>query len=326
MQNPAFTICTCPDAKLLKDYIHGCIQASKTGTDGQPKIDWKQHTYWADDELVADFWENISLQGLFNTHKAIVLRNAHLLLAANWKKLSIILGRPNEYTWVFICMENDWEKNKAKIPAHITKLPCISFANKKKWTWSMNALDKSSARQYIQQKSKSLNLSFSATALTQFCNNVAADAQTIENELQKLAILADGQTVQEDMLSIINYTPEFNIFNLIKCIESGNNAQIWTELNKNQNNSDSLFFPFLGLLLREARILWQIHVNEPVYLHHSDAQHKTMIAKKLGRLGIIYIFDLVVQAELSVKSGKIPIDQCLEILISDLTTLFSRLK
>lgn len=326
MQNPAFTICICPDAKLLKDYISECILAPSHAAANQSEIAWKQYIYWADEEIIADFWENTSLQGLFNTHKAIVLRNAHLLNAANWKKLSAVLSRPNEYIWLFICLENDWEKNKPKIPAYITKLPCMSFAQKKGWTWSSNNLNKSSIKQYILRKAKILNISFTPATLSQLCNNIIPDAQTIENELQKIALLADGQAVEESILSIINYTPEFNIFNLIKCIESGNNTQIWAELNKNQNNNDSLFFPFLGLLLREARILWQIYTNEPVNLYPNEIQNKTALAKKLGHLGIIYLFDLILQAELSVKSGKIQVEQCLEILISDLTVLFSRLK
>lgn len=326
MPNPTFTICICPDAKLLKDHISGCILTSNSHPPQQKDISWKQFTYWADDELITDFWENISLQGLFSTHKAIILRNAHLLPAPIWKKLSYILSRPNEYTWLFLCLENEWEKNKPKIPAHITKLSCMAFAKKQGWIWSMNALNKSTVKQYLQQQAKILNLSFTTAALYQLSNNISLDAHTIENELQKLAILAEGKPVQENMLSIINYTPEFNIFNLIKCLESGNNTQIWTELKKNQNNSESLFFPFLGLLLREAKILWQIYTNEPVHLYPQVVQSKTLIVKKLGQSGIIYLFELIVQAELSIKTGKMQVEQCMEILISDLTVLFSHPK
>lgn len=338
MPRPGFTLCVCPDGRLLKDHIHKALSVSTPDTPQAPSamdsltetalpasaaLPWERFTYWGDEELPPLFWEHLTLQGLFGTPRALTVRNAHNLPAAVWKRLSAALGRPNAHCWPFFCLEVPWEKGQPKIPAHISKLACVHFADTQGWIWRQSGLDERSLRRYIQSRAQELHLTFAAGALERLCEGVPADATAVENELQKLHLAANGKAVSVELASTAGHVPDFNIFAFIRLIQQGNIAGAWAEVRRGQKDGDGLLFPFLGLLVREARLLWQVHAGEAVRLHPSDAQNKKMLAKRLGQDGIIRLFDAIVRAEWDVKTGQRQPDQTLEALVADLTLLFS---
>lgn len=125
---PGFSFCICPDGKLLRQQVEELLGA-------HPDAGRERHVFWGDDELPPKFWEILTLQGLFSTSRVLVMRNAHALTADVWKRLSAALSRPNPQTWPLFCLEVAWEKGQPKIPAHIAKLPCFTFADAKGWIW-----------------------------------------------------------------------------------------------------------------------------------------------------------------------------------------------
>ena len=90
-----------------------------------------------------------------------------------------------------------------------------------------------------------------------------------------------------------------------------------------KKEDDGLLFPFLGLLLREARILWQILMGERVRLHPNDAAQKQKLARTLGAQGINRMIKLIVYAEWQVKSGERTTEQALDALVAELSLLFA---
>lgn len=319
MARPGFTLCVCPDGRLIKDYIATTL--TQNAPDGTAC--WERFTYWGDEELPPLFWEHLTLQGLFGAPRALTIRNAHSLPAATWKRLSTALGRPNPHCWPFFCLEVAWEKGQPKIPAHLIKLPCMHFADKQGWAWRQAGLDERGIRRYVQSRAKELQLSFAAGALERLCEGVPPDATAVENELQKLVLAAGTQPVTVEMASTAGHVADFNIFAFIRLIQGGNVTGAWAEVRRGQKDGDGLLFPFLGLLVREARLLWQISVGEPVRLHPNDAQTKKQLAQKLGQQGIIRLFDAIMRAEWDVKTGQRQVDQALEALVADLIVLFS---
>ena len=317
-QRAAFTFCLCPDSYLTREFIHAQLAACPPPSGTL----WEHHIHWGDEELTTQFWEQLTLQGLFGTPRALIVRNAQALPAAVWKKISAALAKPNAQCWPFFCLENAWEKGQPKVAAYIGKLPCLAFADKQGWVWRHGGLDARSMRQHIQTRSAALGIHYAAGALEALCAAVPPDAATIENELQKLAVF-QGTPITPAMTKTSGWQPEFNIFAFIRLVQAGNAPAAWEHISRGKKEDDGLLFPFLGLLLREARLLWQILMCERVRLHPNDAAQKQKLARTLGAKGINHMIKLIVYAEWQVKSGERTPEQALDALVAELSLLFA---
>ncbi len=348
MSRPGFYFCICPDAGLIKRHIEdllvqypaevsgdaggglmgsslmgGDMSALMGSSEKSASASWQKHVYWGDEELPASFWENLTLQGLFSTPKVLILRNAQAINAAQWKELSSAIAQPNPLTWLIICFEVPFEKDKPKLAAHLAKLKPLLFSDKKGWIWRHSGLDINGIRNYIISKAPKLHLTFEADALTALCASVPADATAIDSELEKLCLAADAGHVRLEMVGSGSYVPESDIFSFMKYIYAGNLSAAWAEIYRSQKDIEALLFPFLALLSRDTKILWQILAGEAVRLPSYLAREKETCARRLGYEGITKIFSCIVQAELSIKSGEKSVEQCLETLVVQLTDLFS---
>ncbi len=331
MSRPAFYFCICPDSGLIKRHIETLIlqypaengQSLMPSASSASAAKWERHVYWGDSELPKVFWEHLTLQGLFGVPRLLVLRNAHQVPAATWKQLSQTLGRPNSQSWLIVCLEGAWEKRQPKLPAHIAKLQCLTFADKKGWIWRHSGLESNSIKSYIVEKAVSLNLTIDRDALDALSANVLPDAISIDGELQKLSLLANNGQVTSDMVGSGAYVPESNIFSFISYIQAGNISAAWREIYRSQKDVDALFFPFLALLAREVKLLWQILAGEQVRVHPQALREKESYAKGLGYAGIAEILSAIVRAEFYVKSGERSVEQSLESLVADLVLLFN---
>ncbi len=336
MSRPGFYFCICPDAGLIKRHIEELLskypaQSSEAASGGMGGLlgntrtppEWQQHTYWGDEELPNSFWENPTLQGLFSTPKILLLRNAQNINAAQWKEISASMAQPNPLTWLIICLEVPFEKGKPKLAAHLSKLKPLLFAEKKAWIWRHSGLDIKGIRSYIISKAPKIQLTFEADALDALCASVPADATAIDNEMEKLRLAAKGGHVYMDMVGSGSYVPESNIFSFMHHIYAGNLTAAWAEIYRSQHDIDSVLFPFLALLSRDVKVLWQILAGEGVRLHPQSAREKEALARRLGFSGVTKIFTYIVNAELSIKSGEKNVEQTLESLVTQLITVFT---
>ncbi len=307
-------VCGSADGALMGGGLMGSAPTS---------CQWERHVYWGDEELSPSFWEHLMLQGLFSKPRQLILRNAQNLPAAAWKEISAALAKPNPLTWLIICLEGGWDKGQPKLPAHVAKQKSLDFAQKKGWIWRHSGLDIQGIRKYIQSKAQSLHLSFDPHALDALCACVPPDATAIDSELEKLHLAANDGRVHMDMVGSGSYIPESNIFSFMNQIYAGNLSAAWREVYRSQNDIDALLFPFLALLSRDAKTLWQILAGENPRMHPSAAREKEACARRLGFQGIAQIFACIVQAELAIKSGERTVEQSLEAVVTELTLLFS---
>ncbi len=323
MARPSFYFCACPDAGLTKAHIEDLIHVHPPSGAGLSSA-WQRHVYWGDEELPQSFWKHLTIQGLFNTPILLIVRNAQNIPAATWKLLSKTLATSKDNTWLILCLEVGFEKKQAKIPAHISKLKCFEVAKKQGFFWQSSGLDSQDIKRYIQNRAKVCKLNFAPDALEAFCTSTLPDATAIEQELQKLILLTTDGNITLDMISTGAYIPDSNVFAFISFIQAGNITAAWNEIYKGQKDVAALLFPFLGLLSREARTLWQILAKEQVYIHFSVAKSKESCAHKLGFSGVAEIFSYIVHAEQQVKSGECDPEQALESMVVNLVRLFSR--
>lgn len=322
-KNPGFMFLICPDSHFLHARLENLLAGSSA----------ERHIYWGDEEPPPRFWEDLTLQGLFGKPRVLVARQANLWPAAVWKKISAALGHPSEQCRPFFCLETAWEKGQPKLPAHIKKLRCLTFAEQQGWIWKNEGLTERTLRRHVQERARALRVPFEEDAFEQFCASVPADANAVENELCKLRLMLDAEEerkppepprVTAALLGGTGWSPESNVFACIRHMEAGNLSAVWKELGRSRHDPEGLFFPLLSLLARDVRLLWQCRMGENVRMHPSEAAFKQQLSARLGAAGLAELMSMIMDAEWQVKSGRRSVEQSLDMLAADVTDLCAR--
>lgn len=286
-----------------------------------PYGDFERQVYWGDEEPPQPFWESLALEGLFSKPKVIVARQAQNWPAAIWKKISKVLGRGQSRSWPVFCLETAFDKGKPKLPAHIAKLRCLTFADEKGWVWRNEGLTERSLPSYMQQRAKELGLKFDRDALAQLCATLPPNAGAVENELGRLAMMSADGRISNEMAAASGYGPDCNLFAVIRHIEAGDLAKAIGEAGRSQD-AESLLFPLLAMLARDLRKLWQCRAGEDPHFHYTEETAKKALARKMGFTGISMAFGLLCDTEWQIKSGRLSVAQALDRLLIELTRLF----
>ena len=319
MDIPCFYFCLCPDSTLAREHVDGLLK--RVNAVGRER---EIRTFWADEGLDGRFWEALTMQGLTERPRALLVRGAQTLTAEVWKKLSAVLATPRPDILPVFFLESLWEKGQPKLPAHIAKLRCLEFADKQGWVWRSAGLDARALRKHVQQRAAALELRLTPDALDALCAVVTPDAAAVRGVLEQLALASgDGEVGVELVRNMAESAPEVIIFEFIRHLQSGNSAAVWRTLLREGDGGESLLFPLLALLTREARLLWQIQAGENVWLPQQTANLKRSLASRLGTSGLANLFAALMEAEWAVKSGRRQPLQALEELVGSLTLAFT---
>lgn len=319
MDIPGFYFCLCPDSTLAREHVDGLLK--RVNAVGRER---EIRTFWADEGLDGRFWEALIMQGLTERPRALLVRGAQTLTAEVWKKLSAVLATPRPDILPVFFLESLWEKGQPKLPAHIAKLRCLEFADKQGWVWRSAGLDARALRKHVQQRAAALELRLTPDALDALCAVVTPDAAAVRGVLEQLALASgDGEVGVELVRNMAESAPEVIIFEFIRHLQSGNSAAVWRTLLREGDGGESLLFPLLALLTREARLLWQIQAGENVWLPQQTANLKRSLASRLGTSGLANLFAALMEAEWAVKSGRRQPLQALEELVGSLTLAFT---
>ena len=319
MDIPGFYFCLCPDSTLAREHVDGLLK--RVNAVGRER---EIRTFWADEGLDGRFWEALTMQGLTERPRALLVRGAQTLTAEVWKKLSAVLATPRPDILPVFFLESLWEKGQPKLPAHIAKLRCLEFADKQGWVWRSAGLDARALRKHVQQRAAALELRLTPDALDALCAVVTPDAAAVRGVLEQLALASgDGEVGVELVRNMAESAPEVIIFEFIRHLQSGNSAAVWRTLLREGDGGESLLFPLLALLTREARLLWQIQAGENVWLPQQTANLKRSLASRLGTSGLANLFAALMEAEWAVKSGRRQPLQTLEELVGSLTLAFT---
>ncbi len=323
MDGPGFFFCICPDAALLREYVERELIAPVTGDDPHrtpPDV----QTFWADEGLDRRFWDKLTLLGMDGRSRVLVVRGAHQLPADVWKKLSSLLATPRPGVLPVFCLECPWEKGQPKLPAYVSRLRCLAFADARKWVWRSAGIDPRNLRQYVQKQASDMGLRLSPEALNVLSEMLIPDASAIRGVLEQLFLASpDGVADVSLVRQMTEFTPEAVIFDIIRQLENGNVRTVWKSLLREGDGGESLLFPLLTLMAREARILWQMNAGDKVFVPQFVEKEKRRLASKLGFEGLCGIFSSLCRAELSVKSGARQPVQAMEELVADLSLAFT---
>lgn len=330
MIRPAYSICICPDSRLLRGRLETLLAAHPPEEQGA----WRMHVFWGDEGLGASFWEHLTLQGLFASPKALIIRNAQILTADNLNTLSAKLlplaGSPAQplpapLIWPLLCFEVDIEKSKPKIAAHIANLPCFVEAEKRGWVDLTHTLSPASLSAFIRAESERHGLRLRPEELHTLERSLPADAAFVESELMKLALLADPEgRLPHKNLTLGTHTQEITIFELMRILQQrGDPTVAWRQILADKLSGENMIFSFIAILLREARTLWQTLAGPAPYLPPQAALQKKIVADSLGYAGIARLWELALAADKGIKTGERTPDQAFEKLSAGLFLLFS---
>ena len=312
-----FSFCICPDGRLIREHVAAELAAHASAGGA-----WERHVYWGDEEPPPAFWDHMNLSGLFPVRRALVIRQAEALPAAVWKRISGALASPKEHCWPFFCLETAWEKGQPKVPAHIAKLKCLAHADSQGWIWRHAGLDDRTLRAFVQKELKTRKLRFAQGALDVLCAGLIPDAAAVASELDKLELVAPDGLVSAELAAQTANAPEFNAFHFLRLVQGGKIRNAWKDVLRARLKNEPLF-PLIGLLTREARLLWQLLQGEQVRTHPAELDAKRKLASRLGHEGLTRLFRLLFLADLSVKSGERQPEQALDALVADLILLLA---
>ncbi len=312
---PPFSILVCQDYGLLREHYENLLASFPP-----PTGSWQRHVFWGDEEQDQKFWDMLSQIGLFGDSRVLLLRNAQEWNAESWRRLSAALAATPDFTWPIICLEVDWEKGKYKIPAHVSKTRCMTYATGKGWVATIPPLAGAALQSYVKKKAARLGLTFQGNALSIFCSTINPDAISIDNTLQKLALSSPDGQIDHNCIGEDYSSPESDAFACIKKLQRGDLAGAWRDIGS-ANASELLFF-LIALLAREFRTLWQLNTGQNPWLHPSDAAFKRDLAMKIGLKGVSAGFCALADAEWQVKSGRQSPEQALEALAVTVAGIF----
>jgi len=318
IDSAGFRFCLCPDGRLIREHVAAEI-AAQVSAGGA----WQRHVYWGDEELPPAFWEHMNLTGLLPVRRALVIRRADALPAAVWKRISGALASPKEHCRLFFCLETAWEKGQPKIPAHIAQLKCFAHAESRGWIWRRAGLNDKTLRAFVQKEIKTRKLRFAQGALELLCAGLIPDAAAVASELDKLELAAPDGLVSAELAAQTAHVPEFNAFHFLRLIQGGKIQNAWKDVLCARLKNDKLLYPLLGLLAREARLLWQLVPGENARTDPAEPDARQKLAFRLGHAGLTRLFNLLFLADLSVKSGEREAEQALDALVADLILLFA---
>ena len=321
MSRPGFHFCLCPDSELIIRHIRSLLEA-------QPET-WRMKMFWADEELPEAFWEALSLTGLLGTPLAVVLRKAESLPAATWKKFNPVLNRFRPQVWPFFCLEQAWKRGKPSIPATLQKQKFFRLAEEKHWIWRSPGINRHSLAKHLREWAAARDKTFSRDALALAEQIMPLDGAALKNELDKLELLtAREPEITPQHLQAVSFQPEMDAFAFLKALQSRTHqAALWRQLLRDQLGSgQEMVLPFLGLMLWDARQLWQLAAGDAdtVKLPPQIKKEKATMARNMGLKKIAAIWTHVMEAEAGIKSGTVSGGQAMEILVSRLMGVFAR--
>lgn len=279
---------------------------------------WEKHVYWGDEPPGEKYWNDLDQQALFPVNKAIIARQSNEWPAQTWKSLDSVKNISSADVWPFFCLEGNFERGQPKIPSYILKSELYLYADKMGWIWRRLPLATGALIRYVRDKVEQAGLKLSPQCMEQLCSSVLPEAASIKNEIEKLALIAQGRILTPELMGMDATTPDADTFNFMRRLLAGDISGVWKEL---QRGDDSQLFLLLALLARELRIYWQILAGENPHFLPGESMHKKSMANELGFSGVTDAFMFLMEAEWNVKSGRMTPIQSLEKLAIDMAAL-----
>lgn len=314
MERPGFTFLACPDPEIIRERVDRLLADC-----GQP---FAKEIFWGDEELGPSFWNALTVQSLLGGRRAVVLRRAEALAADFWPKLTQALRGFNDHVWPFFCLEGPFDRKGPKIPKGLADQPFFKVAQKRKWLFTSPGLTRRDMGPRLSDWAARRHLALAPDVADAMAAALPPDLARADNELAKLELaLGDRSEIELSDLSLLSYHESMDGFTFLDALASRKDpAAVWREIGDKELAGEEMIFPFLGLVLYEARTMWRLAAGEAgdIRLPPYVLQKKEAMARRLGAAGLARIFEAAFTAEAGIKSGARRADQAMECLTAEL--------
>jgi len=312
MARPGFSILVCADPELVKDQVSALLA-------GQG---FAARTFWGDEELPARYWQTLTVPSMMGPPNAVVLRRAEGQTDEFWARLEPLLAMVRPSVWPMFCLEGEWSRGKPSIPKAAIKGRYWEAARKRGWIWEHPGLTRSTMGQELDRFAARHNLTFAPGVRKILTESMPLSTIALRNELDKIRLLAgDDTTIRPDHLASLDVLDPFDIFAFLRQLQTPQGRkQAWSRLMHDPAlSSGDMLFPVAALLVREARILWQLAHGQDskVQLPPGLKTEKMRLAQRLGPARIARFWDLALKADTDIKTGRVRPAQAMENLVRD---------
>lgn len=207
-------------------------------------------------------------------------------------------------------------KDEAEV--HAYPFPLLSGAELSKW---------------VSVRANELGAKFDRAGLVSIVERVGSDLWQMNNEIQKLAAYANGETVTKDMVDgMVRASFEDQIFQLVDAVAQKKSAEAIRLLDEERMSGASDQYIF-SMLLRQVRILLGVRsmiemnsrvgkqeVASALKLHPFVAQKSLGQAKQFELEELKKTFDLLFELDRGSKTGKVDAEMAVDLVVAKMLT------
>ncbi|NCC24897.1 MAG: DNA polymerase III subunit delta [Deltaproteobacteria bacterium] len=320
---PGFMFCVCPDPEMIRDEVRAALERCGTAPDGSA---WRIQVHWGDEPLPQSFWTALSVPDLMGGGRAVVLRRAHELDDGFWPRLTPVLASKKPSIFPLFCLEGPWKAKGPNLSKALTSTPYWTVAETRKWVWRSPGLTVQAVRARIREWAGSLGLSPGPGVLDALAGSLPVDQSGLKRELEKLELLLGSRRdLGMEDLDGIGFKADIDIFAFLRTLRNPRErSAAWAHVLARADD-DGYALQFSGLLVWEARTMWQLLSGDgdAVRLPPFVRKEKEAAARQIGLTGLAKIWPLALAAERGIKTGAMVPDQALEFLAQGIMGLFN---
>lgn len=183
---------------------------------------------------------------------------------------------------------------------------------------------------WIVQRAQRKGATIERAAAQELATYVGRNLRLLDNELEKLIAYRSGQgaITQRDVRLLTPYTQEASVFDLVDAIGRRDGPTALRLLRELEQGGAAPLY-LLSMIVRQFRILLQVGdlaaqgmgkdaIAEALGLHPYPTQKAMQQSRQWRPADLEAVYDRLLATDLAIKTGKLPDDLALELLVVDL--------